>query len=211
VTTGESLLAFSLASAVLFLTPGMDTALILRTSAVKGARPATFVALGITVGCLVWGIAVSLGLGGLLAASELAYNVLKIAGAGYLVWLGLGLLFKPRQAAAMIVETEPEVGQGNFSWFMKGLFSDLLNPKVGVFFMTFLPQFVPNGVSVSGWSMLLTVINVTMGLAYCALLVAASARIGRFLRTPKVVRALDRVTGCVFIAFGAKLALSRRA
>lgn len=210
MTTGESLLAFSLASAVLFLTPGMDTALILRTSAVKGARSATFVALGITVGCLVWGIAVSLGLGGLLAASELAYNVLKIVGAGYLVWLGLGLLFKPRRAAAVVVEPEPEVGQGNFSWFMKGLFSDLLNPKVGVFFMTFLPQFVPNGVSVSGWSMLLTVINVTMGLAWCAVLVAASARIGRFLRTPKVVRALDRVTGCVFIAFGAKLALSRR-
>jgi threonine/homoserine/homoserine lactone efflux protein len=93
---------------------------------------------------------------------------------------------------------------------VKGLLSDLLNPKVGIFYMTFLPQFVPTGVSVSGWSMLLTVINVVMGMAWCAVLVSASARVGQVLRRPKVVRVLDRVTGCVFIAFGAKLALSRR-
>lgn len=210
MTTVESLLAFSVASGVLLLTPGVDTALILRTSAVKGVRPAAFAALGITVGCLVWGIAVSLGLGGLLAASEMAYNVLKIVGAGYLLWLGVGLIVKPRVEVAKADDEEEEAGRGNWTWFVKGLLSDLLNPKVGVFYMTFLPQFVPNGVSVSGWSMLLTVINVVMGMAWCAVLVSASVRVGKVLRRPKVVRVLDRVTGCVFIAFGAKLALSRR-
>jgi len=210
MTTIESLLAFSVASAVLLLTPGVDTALILRTSAVKGIRPAAFAAFGIMVGFLTWGIAVSLGLGGLLAASELAYNVLKVAGAGYLLWLGVGLLFRPRIMPAAIPEQAEEVTGGDGIWFLKGLLTDLLNPKVGIFYMSFLPQFVPSGVSVPGWSMLLTLINVTMGLAWCAVLVVASARIARVLRRPKVVRVLDRITGCVFIVFGAKLALSRR-
>ena len=90
----QSLVAFVLSAGLLTITPGFDTALVLRTSTIEGARKAAFAALGIAVGCMSWGAAVALGLGALLAASQFAYDLLKWTGAFYLAWLGLALIRK---------------------------------------------------------------------------------------------------------------------
>ena len=89
MTTFQALLAFALAAGLLTVTPGIDTALVLRTAAVEGARRAMLAGAGVCAGCLAWGAVVALGLGALLAASELAYDALRLVGAGYLVVLGL--------------------------------------------------------------------------------------------------------------------------
>jgi len=98
VTVAQALLAFSLAAGLLTITPGLDTAIVLRTAAVEGPRRAALAALGVILGCLAWGAMVALGLGALLNASSLEFNIIRWAGAAYLVWLGIGLILKPRAA-----------------------------------------------------------------------------------------------------------------
>src|SRR5580692_11075314 len=103
MTLAPSLLAFLVAAGLLTLTPGLDTAMVLRAATVEGRRPAAMAAAGIGLGCLVWGASVALGLGALLTASTLAFTVLKWAGAGYLLYLGARLILKPRRALAPYV------------------------------------------------------------------------------------------------------------
>ncbi|CAN5265474.1 hypothetical protein BH10PSE1_BH10PSE1_14560 [soil metagenome] len=122
-------LAFLAAASLLTVTPGVDTALVLRTAASDGPRSGVFAATGIGIGCLVWAAAVSLGLGALLHVSELAYAVLKWAGAAYLFWLGARLLLKPRKALAS-EETSPR--RRGLAALRQGLLTNLLNPKIGV-------------------------------------------------------------------------------
>ncbi|MFE8595552.1 LysE family translocator [Archangium violaceum] len=211
MTITQSLLTFLLAAGVLTITPGVDTVMVLRTATLEGPRRAVFAALGIGLGCLVWGAAVALGLGALLAASELAFTGLKWAGAAYLVWLGVGLIRKPRAVLALPeARGEATVHEGAMAWLRRGLFTNLLNPKVGVFYITLLPQFVPGGVHVASYTFLLAAIHVVLGLLWGVALIAASVPLGRTLSRPPVVKALDRLTGCVFIVFGARLALARR-
>jgi threonine/homoserine/homoserine lactone efflux protein len=97
------------------------------------------------------------------------------------------------------------------SWLSlrQGFLTNLLNPKVGIFYITFLPQFVPAGVSVAAFSFLLAFLHVVLGLLWFALLIAATVPVGRLMRRPRVIKAMDRITGGMFVAFGAKLALSR--
>ena len=152
------------------------------------------------------GGAVALGLTALLAASTAAYAVLRWAGAAYLLYLGVRLLLSPR--AALPIEAAPSAAGHPFR---RGLFTNLLNPKVGVFYVSFLPQFIPTGVNAPAWSFLLASIHVALGLAWFAILIGAIDRARRWLTRPSVVRTLDRVTGCVFVGFGLSLALSRRA
>ena len=205
--TITSLIAFVAAASLLTITPGLDTALVLRTAAAESPRRAALAALGIAVGCLAWAGLVAVGLASLLAVSRLAYALLRWAGAAYLVWLGYRMLRRPREAFLVAGETG---GEG--AAFARGALTNLLNPKVGVFYVSFLPQFVPHGVSVPGFILLLGAIHACLGLAWFACLIAASRPLTRFLRRPGLVRALDRVTGGLFVAFGLGLALeSRRA
>jgi threonine/homoserine/homoserine lactone efflux protein len=197
--------AFLVAATILTLTPGVDTAMVLRAATVEGRRLAILAALGIGVGCLVWGAAVALGLGALLRASELAYGVVKLAGAAYLVWLGIGLLVRPRGALTEADGAQP-VSRRDAFW--RGLLTNLLNPKVGVFYVTFLPQFVPHRSPVALTTFLLVCVHVVLGLIWFAALIAATRPLGQFLRRPRAVRLLDRLTGIVFVGFGVRLALS---
>jgi threonine/homoserine/homoserine lactone efflux protein len=95
--------------------------------------------------------------------------------------------------------------------FYRGFLSNILNPKVGVFYVTFLPQFIPHGMNVASFSLLLAGIHVLITLTWFALLIALTIPLGRFLSKPRVVRNLDRLTGCVFVGFGVKLAVAKRA
>ncbi len=210
MTITHSLLTYLFAAGVLTITPGVDTVMVLRTATLEGPRRAAFAALGIGLGCLVWGALVALGLGALLAASEVAFTGLKWAGAAYLVWLGIGLIRKPRTGLDVAGPERAAGAAGAREWLRRGLFTNLLNPKVGVFYVTLLPQFVPEGVPVAGYTFLLAVIHVGLGLLWGLALIGAAVPLGRTLKRPAVVRGMDRLTGCVFIAFGARLALTRR-
>ena len=209
MTAVQALAAFSVAAALLTITPGLDTALVLRTAAVEGARRAGLAAIGVVAGCLAWGAAVALGLGVLLEASTLAFNVLKWAGAAYLVWLGLGLILKPRENFDVSASAGPTAG-GDFAWMRRGFLTNLLNPKVGVFYVSFLPQFLPQGAPAGPFIFLLAALHGVMGLAWFAALIAATRPIAGVLQRAPVVRWLDRLTGGVFLAFGVRLALERR-
>ncbi|MCH9406416.1 LysE family translocator [Pantoea agglomerans] len=203
-----TLFSFLFAITILTLTPGFDTALVLRSAVAQGAKRASVTALGITLGCLVWGVAVGFGLGALLLASEMAYNLLKWLGAAWLLWLGLKLLLKPRQTA---VDTQqPALQQGYLACFSRGLLGNLLNPKVGIFYVSFLPQFIPAGASVALWCSLMALAHMLLGLIWNAVLIGGSHYFAAHLRKPRVLKVMDRLTGCVFIGFAAKLALSRR-
>jgi threonine/homoserine/homoserine lactone efflux protein len=203
-----TLFSFLFAITILTLTPGFDTALVLRSAVAQGAKRASVTALGITLGCLVWGVAVGFGLGALLLASEMAYNLLKWLGAAWLLYLGLKLLLKPRQAA--IDSQQPALQQGYLACFSRGLLGNLLNPKVGIFYVSFLPQFIPAGASVALWCSLMALAHMLLGLIWNAVLIGGSHYFAGHLRKPRVLKVMDRLTGCVFIGFTAKLALSRR-
>lgn len=209
MTVAQALAAFCIAAALLTIAPGLDTALVLRTAAAEGARGAALAGLGIVLGCLTWGAAVAFGLGALLAASQPAFSALKWAGAIYLVWLGAGLILRPRSRIAL------EAAGGGASrhtrgWLGRGYLTNLLNPKVGVFYVSFLPQFLPAHVTAGPFIFLLAALHAAMGLVWFAALILATRPIARALRRPAVVRRLDRLTGLVFVSFGVKLALVRQ-
>ncbi len=208
MTVAQSLLSFSLAAGLLTITPGLDTALVLRTAAAAGPAAAARAAVGVVVGCLLWGVAVAVGLGALLAASETAFALLQWAGAAYLSWMGLRMLLRPRGRFAMETGSGPDAPR--LGWFARGLLQNLLNPKIGVFYVSFLPQFVPATAPIVGYTLLLASLHGVLGLAWFAGLISATRPLRRWLRRPAVIRAADRVTGCVFLMFGARLALSRR-
>ena len=199
----QSLIAFTLAAALLTVTPGLDTALVLRTAAAEGARRAFAAALGICLGCLAWGALVAVGLGMLLEASELAFLALKWIGAAYLLYLGLRLIFAPREA-----ETGEAAPRAN--WFLRGLLTNLLNPKVGAFYVSFLPQFIPAGAGVPSTTLLLAAIHSGLGLLWFLLLIGATRPLAKVLRNLVLVRGLDRATGGVLVFFGLRLAFGRQ-
>ncbi|HGM5581911.1 TPA: LysE family translocator [Pseudomonas putida] len=206
MSLADNLIAFTLAATLLTVTPGLDTALILRTSAVEGRKQGLRAALGINAGCLLWGAAVAFGLGALIAVSELAYDILKYCGAAYLAWLGVNMLLRPRQSLA---PAEAE-GRPAANWFLKGMMGNLLNPKVGIFYVSFLPQFIPQGQPLIAWTFGLVGIHVLLGLIWAVGLISATQSMAGLLRKGKVIQWMDRATGLVFVLFAARLALSRR-
>ena len=202
----DSLLAFSLAALLLTLTPGLDTALILRTACAEGGKKAFQAALGIDTGCFIWGALVALGLGALLAVSELAYTILKMCGAAYLCWLGLQLLRQPRSSFNHGDGVNPSAG----NWFIKGMLGNVLNPKMGIFYVSFLPQFIPAGHSPFVWTFILVRIHVAIGTMWSVTLILSTHFASAILKKSSVVRGMDRATGGLFLCFAAKLALSTR-
>lgn len=206
MTVNDSLFAFSLAALLLTLTPGLDTALILRTACAEGGKKAFHAALGIDAGCFVWGGLVALGLGALLAVSEMAYTVLKVCGAVYLSWLGLQLLIRPRSSFSD--GDDNNVSQG--SWFIRGMLGNVLNPKMGIFYVSFLPQFIPAGHSPLIWTFILVSIHVAIGTIWSVTLILSTYFASAVLKKSRVVRVMDRATGGLFLCFAAKLAMSTR-
>lgn len=202
----DSLLTFSLAAVLLTLTPGLDTALILRTATTEGKNQAIQAALGINTGCLLWGVAIAFGLGSVVAVSELAYDILKYCGAAYLGWLGVCMLVRPRKQ--LIVADASNKTASN--WFLKGVLGNALNPKVGIFYVSFLPQFIPQGYPPVIWTFGLVTIHITMGIVWSLMLIGATRPLASLLQKEEVIRWLDRTTGLVFLLFAARLAISRR-
>jgi threonine/homoserine/homoserine lactone efflux protein len=193
---------FALAAALIVLLPGPDTLVVIRSIVRGGRTRGIATAAGNLVGLSVWVAAAALGLSALLRASHLGYEILRIAGAAYLIWLGVQSI-RFRSASREITERRGLVGTG----FVAGVVTNLLNPKVGVFFVTFLPGFVPHGHSVGLTSLLLGAIFIVETAAYWVLLLAVAGRVTRWMNEPRTRRRLDTATGGVLIAFGIRLAV----
>jgi threonine/homoserine/homoserine lactone efflux protein len=199
----SQLLPFVGTAILIALTPGADTALVVRNALVAGAAPARRTALGTASGLMVWGAASACGVAAVLNASAEAYTTVKLAGAAYLIWLGIQAI---RHAGAH----EPTGGTGAGSPFRQGLLCNLLNPKAGVFFTALLPQFVSPQDPALAVSLLMTTIAAAASLIWLTVYATIIPWAGDVLRRAPVRRAIDRVTGTVLIGLGVRLALSRR-
>jgi threonine/homoserine/homoserine lactone efflux protein len=169
--------------------------------------------VGICSGCLLWGAAASFGLSALLGVSGFAYSVLRMVGAIYLGYLGIKLFIRAFACTSPSNAPDPVWKEGRDTddslWFKRGLLTNLLNPKVGVFYLSFLPQFIPAGVQVGSFSMLLALIHAVEGILWFLLLTNATEFFSIWLRRLRVVVALDSAIGAIFIAFALNLAFDK--
>ena len=201
------LIAWVALSALLIATPGPDTALIIRNALTAGPRASTMSALGVAVGILAWALAATLGVGVLLERSSTAFTILKLAGAAYLCYLGLRSLL-----AKAPVNDERVFNQSKLadrSAWGQGLFSNLLNPKTGAFFVTVMPQFIVPGDPAIRLVMMVAAFEVML-LAWLIAYGHVVSRLGRSGLGTRVRQVMTRLTGVVLIGLGARLAFERR-
>jgi RhtB (resistance to homoserine/threonine) family protein len=201
----ESMLAFAVVAAVVTVTPGLDSVLVLRIAAVSGRRAALAAGAGINLGCFLWAGASGLGITAILTASQLAYDVLRWAGGAYLCWLGARALWATRRHTVDAPEPTPNL-QRPLAAFRTGLLTNLLNPKVGVFYLSILPQFLPEGVNPLVASITMALIHNVEGIAWFALLVLVARGASGWINRSAVRRRFDQITGVCFIGFGLRLA-----
>ena len=192
------------------LTPGPDMLFVIGNSAANGRRAGVMAALGIGAGCVLHTMLAAVGLSALLAASALAFEVVKWVGAAYLVWVGIGMM---RSRARGAVATAAAVTPGRVFW--QGALTNALNPKVALFFLAFLPQFISPGESgqVGAFLVLGTLFNVGgTGINIVMALVAGGVRdkLSQSGSTGRIGAWLKRAVGAVFVGLGVKLALSSR-
>jgi len=201
---------FVLTGILLNLTPGQDTMFIIGRSLANGTRAGVAAAFGICVGSIGHTLLAALGLSAILAASPLAFTLVKLAGAIYLVYLGARLLLTkhPHRQARL---PGPPARAAVRSAFTQGILTNLLNPKVALFFLALLPQFIdPASARKTLAFVALGATFVTTGLIWCLVLAAAAGRLQAFFRrNPSAGVLLDRMVGALFLALGARLAWTR--
>lgn len=206
-----SWIGFIPAATLVILAPGPDSLLVLRNSARGGRRAGYVTAAGTLSGLAVWAVAAALGVSALLMASRVGYDILRLAGAAYLIWLGLVAfgLVRIGKKSAPAPRTDPAQQLGWMRAYATGFLSNTLNPKVGVFFIAFLPTFVPTGANAAelllfgGWFVLET------GL-WLWFIAWTGARGAAWMNRAAVRRWLDRVTGVVLVGFGIRLLADQR-
>lgn len=209
---GIHLWAFVGISLLVIIAPGPDTALVTKNAVLHGRSAALGASLGVNAGLVIWTCAAAFGVAAVVRESAAAFTVLKLIGAFYLVWLGVQAIRAARRHSAH----EP-IGAGDLSGrvralrgFRQGLFSNLANPKIAVFFTSLLPQFVSSRDPVLLPFLLLGGLFVLMTLAWLCGYALVAAKISDVLTRPAIKAALDRVTGAVLVSLGVRLALERR-
>ncbi|TJZ57251.1 LysE family translocator [Streptomyces piniterrae] len=214
--TASALGSFALIVGLLTLTPGLDTALILRTAALGHRRRAWGVVLGIQTGTLAWGVLSSLGITAVLTASHLAYAILRWAGAAYLVWMGSRILLPtlrrhPKTDTAPTDAADepdaPDAKDGFARGWRRGAVTNLLNPKMGAFYMAVLPQLIPAGAAHLLAGTLLAGVHIVLASLWSGVLIACAQALRGTLRRPSARRVLDRISGTAIAGFGVHLAL----
>jgi threonine/homoserine/homoserine lactone efflux protein len=203
--------SFTLASVLIVLLPGPDSLVVVR-GLVRGGRPGgARTAAGVLCGLVVWIVATALGLSALLRASQVGYDVLKSA--CYLLWIGVRSLLSVRRTQAKVaVDGDGPMAPARMlggSGFGAGFLTDILNPKVGVFFVSFLPGFVPSGYSVGWTTLALGAWFAVLTALYFLGLIALSATVSAWMVAPRIRRRLDAITGLVLVGFGLRLATER--
>ena len=209
----SAVVTFVPAAALLVIAPGPDSLLVLRNSARGGLRAGLSTAAGTVTGLLVWAAAAALGLAALLRASEIGYMVVRWAGAAYLVYLGSRRIWRSRSGrgdggnaagSPAVAHTRPLAG------YLTGAGTNLLNPKVGIFFISFLPVFIPRGVPAAPAALILGGIFLAEGIVWLTAIVLLGDRLNAVVSRASVRRRMERLTGLVMIGFGVRLALERR-
>src|SRR4051812_22718550 len=203
----SALLGFAAAATIVVLLPGPDTLVVVRNLVRGGRRQGFATVCGVLTGLTVWMLAAVVGLAALLRASQTGYAALKIAGACYLLWLAVES-FRSRGAPHLAGEDEP-LGRRRAllgSGYAAGLATNLLNPKIGVFFVAFLPGFVPKGADVATTSLLFGAIFIAEVIVYFAVLLTLAERVVGWMTRARTRRWIDRIAGLVFVGFAARLA-----
>ncbi len=208
---------------LLTLTPGADTALVTRNTLAGGRRAGILTACGAATGCLVHATLSGLGLSAILRASAEVYNAVKLAGAAYLIYLGVRALLDARHiqeptppaattpvAPTTLIQNSELRTQNSHAAFAQGLFTNLLNPKVALFYLTFLPQFLNPGDPVLLKSLGLAAIHSGLGIVWLSIYSTFLARLSGWLLQARLRRRMERVTGGVLIALGLGLVWDRR-
>lgn len=206
------LATFVVLAAALTVSPGADTLLVIRNVVARGRGAGIATAFGICCGLFVHATLSALGLSVLLAHSAWAYELVKILGAVYLVWLGLQSLAQALRRSGVeddTAATAAATASLHGRSFREGLVTNVLNPKVAVFYLALLPQFVGVHDPVFAKSMLLAGIHASMGLAWLVALAAALDRARAVIARPRVKRLLGGVSGTILVGLGARLVLAR--
>jgi threonine/homoserine/homoserine lactone efflux protein len=201
------LLPFLVGSVLVTVIPGADMALVTRQVLVGGPGLAQKTIFGNLTGLFVHGVALAAGLSALLVASATAYTVVKLAGAAYLLYLGVQALRASRRPP---VDAPPAAVVAPRRAFLQGLISTVLNPKPALFFLTFLPQFVDRDAAVLPQTLTLAGIHVIVGLIWLSAYARLVHRARGLLSAPRVKAWLERTTGAVLVAFGLRVAVERR-
>ena len=191
--------------ALLTITPGADMAMVARSVFMGGRRAAFATTLGISAGCVVWALASAAGIAAVLAASETAYDTLRIVGAAYLVWLGVQSLLAARRGYS-VSETVQGTARRGPSPFRQGLLTNLFNPKIALFYTTFLPQFIGPGDPVMLLSLAMAGVHILLGLVWLSAYAWLLDRAVEAFRGSRVRRALDALTGAVLVGLGIRVA-----
>ena len=201
---------FAIAALVLIMLPGPDQALITRNALVSGRAGGALTMIGGVLGLAVHAAAAVFGLSALLLASATAFTVLKIVGAVYLLWLAAQMLWSARRSSGQPADEQLGAApERRWTHLRQGFLSNALNPKVALFFVTFLPQFI-SADSGSPWAeaMLLSAVFALLYLAWFGLYVAAVARLGRWLQRPRVKARIEQVTGLLLATVAVRLAIA---
>lgn len=207
----RDLLAFAAVAGLLTIVPGLDTAMVLRSTAANGRRHGFATATGVNCGALIWGAGAAVGVSALLTASTIGFDALRVAGAAYMLWFGCRLI---RQAVrggteAAIPASPTQEPNLRRSW-ARGLMTNLLNPKIGAFYIAILPQFIPPRSPHLAVGLLLALIHDAEGFVWFTAIILGAHTAGSLLARPSVRRWIDGITGATLIGFGAKLALGAR-
>jgi threonine/homoserine/homoserine lactone efflux protein len=206
--TLPQMLSFLLAAVVLTATPGPDNLMVLSVGMSKGRRRGMAFGLGCAAGCISHTVLAVLGISALLAASELAFTALKWIGGGYLVWLGVQAW---RHAGTGVIQGEPAGSDAPHTLFFKGMLANAINPKVVLFFLSFLPQFVvpaqgPVGLQIG----VLGALFAAQAAVLFGLIGYFSGEMGVWLtQRPRAAVWLDRAAGTVFVGLGLRIVASR--
>lgn len=203
------LLPFLAVSVVIAVVPGVDMAVVTQQVLVRGRRAGLFAVAGIVTGSGLQATAATVGLSALLAASEPAFMAVKIAGVVYLIWLGAQTLWRARHAesAAVCTESAQPVPRSGWRSYRSGLLTNLLNPKIAVFYLTFLPQFVDPGPGAVARTGLLAAVFVMTASTWLLLYVVLVQRLRAVLSRAAVRRKFEQVTGVVLVGLGVRLAV----
>ena len=202
------LLAFVGVSLLLAVTPGPDMAVVTKNALAHGRRGVLLTTTGIGLALVIWATATAVGLSAVLRASGDLLFVLKIAGAAYLAYLGVRTLLDSRQRPTDLLAGAPPPAPGH-AIFRQGFLSAISNPKLGVFFVTFLPQFVGPAQSLLPRLLELGFVFAVIGWTWMNVYGLLITRIRDFITAPRVRQWMQRVTGVVLLGFGARLALER--
>jgi threonine/homoserine/homoserine lactone efflux protein len=222
VTDLGDVASFAVVAGLLTIIPGLDTALVVRTTVSQGRGRAFAVAIGINTGVLIWGAAAAVGVSALLVASRMAYDAVRVAGAVYLVWLGATMLWRTRghrdtarddtarHHTAGSRPAPPRRTEGAVRCWLRGTTTNLLNPKIGAFYVAILPQFIPAHAPHLLMGLALAAVHDAEGIIWFTTLICAVHLARRLLDSDRARQIMDRITGAVLIGFGLKLALSSR-